>query len=265
MLKVHLLVIDPQIDFCDPSGSLFVPGADSDMKRLATMINRLGKKLEDIHVTMDTHHQYDIAHPMFWADSAGKHPAPFTLITMDDINAGKWRTTVPSHMQRARDYVEALNRNNRYLLCIWPPHCLIGSKGHGIQGDVYEALVAWEAANIGFVDYVTKGSNFWTEHYSAVQADVPDAQDASTQLNTQLITILQEADIIAIAGEALSHCVANTVQDIANNFGEDNIKKMVLLEDCSSNVTGFDGLGNDFVKAMKSRGMQISKSTDFLV
>jgi nicotinamidase-related amidase len=93
---------------------------------------------------------------------------------------------------------------------------------------------------------------------------VIDPEDSGTMLNTDLIKTLQTADIIAISGEALSHCVANTIQDIANNFGEDNIKKFVLLEDCSSNVTGFDFLGNDFVKAMTARGMQISNSVDFL-
>lgn len=32
-MKVHLLVIDPQKDFCNPNGSLFVTGADKDMDR----------------------------------------------------------------------------------------------------------------------------------------------------------------------------------------------------------------------------------------
>jgi nicotinamidase-related amidase len=40
-MKLHLVVIDPQYDFCDPNGSLFVPEADNDMKRLAVMVERL--------------------------------------------------------------------------------------------------------------------------------------------------------------------------------------------------------------------------------
>ena len=39
--KVHLLVIDPQNDFCDPNGALCVAGADGDMKRLADMVIEL--------------------------------------------------------------------------------------------------------------------------------------------------------------------------------------------------------------------------------
>jgi nicotinamidase-related amidase len=114
------------------------------------------------------------------------------------------------------------------------------------------------------VDYVTKGSNFWTEHYSAVQADVPDPQDPGTLLNTDLIQTLENADLIALSGQALSHCVANTIRDIANNFGEDNIKKMILLIDTTSNVPGFEKMGQDFLVEMKGRGMQVEKSTDFL-
>ena len=130
---------------------------------------------------------------------------------------------------------------------------------------VYDALHAWEAAHdTAFVDYVTKGSNFWTEHYSAVQADVPDPEDPTTQLNTKLIDTLQTVDLIGISGQALSHCVANTITDIANNFGEENIKKFVLIEDTSSNVGSFEALGQDFVKKMVARGMQVAKSTDFL-
>ena len=30
MNNIHLLVIDGQVDFCDPSGALYVPGADDE-------------------------------------------------------------------------------------------------------------------------------------------------------------------------------------------------------------------------------------------
>ena len=70
--------------------------------------------------------------------------------------------------------------------------------------------------------------------------------------------------MILLAGEARSHCLANTVRDIANNFGEDNIKKMYLLEDCTSDVTGFEQMGKDFITEMVSRGMNLTKSTDVL-
>ena len=53
--KLELLIIDPQNDFCSPKGSLFVPGADKDSVRLSTMIDRLRKRMDDIHVTLCPH------------------------------------------------------------------------------------------------------------------------------------------------------------------------------------------------------------------
>jgi nicotinamidase/pyrazinamidase len=270
MQKIELLVIDPQIDFCEPGGALYVQGAEDDMARLAAMIRRLKDKIDDIHVTMDSHHLIDIAHPIFWMDSKGQAPNPFTIITAEDVKNGVWRATNPQFQNRVTEYVTSLEANGRYPLCVWPPHCLIGSRGQMVFPELYEALLEWEK-DFAMVDYVTKGSNFWTEHYSAVQADVPDPSDPGTQLNWQLIETLQKADIILLAGEARSHCLANTVRDIADNFGEENIKKMVLLQDATSDVapnppgtTMFTDMGEGFVSDMMARGMQVSTTVDFL-
>jgi len=260
MEKLQLLIVDPQRDFCDPDGALSVPGANKDMERLAKMIARLGDKISDIHCTLDTHHFFDISHPVFWADPNGKHPEPFTIITVDDVKNGAWKTVRPQYQEHGLDYVSRLAANNRYPLCIWPPHCLIGTRGHNVTPVLSDALLAWEKNHIAMVDYVTKGSNFRTEHYSVVQADVPDPADPSTMLNEKLIGTLEEADIILLAGEALSHCVRFSVEDIANTFDEKHIRKMVLLEDCSSSVPGFEQQGKDFVRDMRARGMQVSNS-----
>jgi nicotinamidase-related amidase len=261
--QVHLISIDPQIDFCSPTGKLFVPKADEDMKRLAKFITKAGKKFADIHCTLDSHQIIHIAHPIFWQDSKSKHPNPFTEITVDDVQNGRWTTTNPAWQSRGLAYVEALKTNGRYKLMIWPPHCLIGSIGAALVPEVSDALIKWEQDNFGRVNYVAKGSNFFTEHYSAVQADVPDDNDNTTKLNTDLITIVSQADEILATGEALSHCMANTFTDIADNFGEDNIKKMVLLEDTTSSVTGCEKMGDDFIKAMMKRGMRVTKTTDW--
>ena len=263
-MQVELLIIDPQVDFCDPAGALYVAGADADMARLARMVRRLAPKLGDIHVTLDSHHFVDIAHPIFWKDANGAHPAPFTIISAQDVETGRWTATQPGANRRVQAYVEALDQHGRYPLCIWPPHCLIGSTGHAVVPELFAALTEWEQ-RFALVDYVTKGSNIWTEHYSAIQADVPDPADPSTQINTALIGTLMQADLVAVAGEAGSHCLANTVRDLANNFGDDRlVSKIVLLQDATSPVTGFDTLQNDFLREMTGRGMKLSTTTDFL-
>jgi nicotinamidase/pyrazinamidase len=262
MRKTHLLTIDPQNDFCTPTGGmgetgqLLVPGADKDMERLAAFITKNQKRLSEIHCTLDSHQAVHIAHPTFWVDSAGNHPNPFTLILVDDVKNGTWRPFNPAWQSRAQAYVDTLATNKRYVLCIWPLHCLIGTWGHAIVPEVAKALYKWEREEFSRVNFVAKGSNLFTEHYSGVQADVPDDTDPSTKLNVDLIKAIVDADEILITGQALSHCVANTVTDIANNFGDDNIKKFTLLEDTTSNVTGFEKLGQDFVKDMCARGMQ---------
>jgi nicotinamidase/pyrazinamidase len=114
--KIHLLVIDPQNDFCDieetelpvdPKSvaagkpvplfrpALPVAGADADMKRLAAFIDRVGKRLYDIHVTLDSHNPVDIAHPSWWRNENGDAPAPFTLITASDVKNGVWKVRNP--------------------------------------------------------------------------------------------------------------------------------------------------------------------------
>lgn len=258
-MNKQLVIIDPQYDFCNPKGALFVKGADEDCKRLAALIDRV--KFTGINVTLDSHHYFDIAHPAFVVDQNGKHPDPFTLITAEDVRKGKWRASEISLQGHLLHYVETLEKNSRYVYCIWPPHCLIGTPGHCVEEHVAESLLNWEKRG-NFVNYITKGSNFKTEHYSAVIADVPDPNDPSTGLNMGFIKLLQDADIVYISGQALSHCVANTFRDVADNFGEDNIKKLVLLVDTCSNVGGFENLGEQFIKDMTARGMQVAKSTE---
>ncbi len=279
--KVHLLVIDPQNDFCDipvaeqPANPLAaghkltpalpVTGADQDMKRLAAFIDRVGDSLSGIHVTLDSHNPIDIAHPTWWTNDNGQAPAPFTVITSKDIADGRWRSRNPLLQERSRQYVEQLESAQRYALVVWPEHCLIGHWGHNVHASVAQSLDVWARGQVTVVDYVTKGTNPYTEHYSAVQAEVPDPSDPGTLLNNRLIHTLSDADDIIVAGEALSHCVANTVRDIASNFGECNISKLVLLTDCCNSVSGFEQLGADFVNAMQARGMRTVRSTDYML
>ena len=266
-MNIDLLIIDPQMDFIDhpiKTGSLAVKGAHGDMMRVASLVKEFGGSLNDIHVTLDSHHVLDIAHPTWWTDSAGNAPTPFTLISLDDVKSGKWRARIPEFAQRSRDYVQSLADEGRYMLCIWPEHCLIGSDGHRIHPELFEQLTNWERKNKAVVDMVTKGSNPFTEHYSGLKAEVPDPEDASTQLNMGLIQTLEKADMVLIAGEALSHCVANTVRDIAASFDPSAISKLALLEDCCSPVAGFEQLGIDFVKELRAMGMRVVKSPDFV-
>lgn len=269
--KIHLLVIDPQNDFCDqPKATLPVAGAKADMARLAKLIDLVGHKLDDIHVTLDSHRLIDIAHPAWWMDQRGKEPAPFTPITSSDIEAGIWTTRNPSFRERSLAYARELEKRGKYVLFIWPPHCLIGTWGHNVEENLNASLQRWSEKEFAMVDYVTKGSNPWTEHYGALMAEVPDPSDPGTALNTAVLDMLAEADIIGVAGEALSHCVLTTVNQIADNIGVDHLKKFQLITDCMSPVGAVPGgpdfplIGKNWLQEMKNRGMTLTTAADFL-
>ncbi len=270
-MKVYLVIIDPQNDFMDIAGAtLPVPGANEDMRRLAGLIERLGRKLEDIHVTLDSHRLIDIAHPAWWTDRDGNQPPPFTIISVQDIEAGLWRPRIPAFYKRTLEYARKLEAGGKYQICVWPPHCLIGTWGHNIQKDLNAALQRWSEKEFAMVNYVTKGSNPWTEHYGALMAEVPDPEDPTTMLNTDFLEILRQADIVALAGEALSHCVRETINQIADNIGEEHLKKFYILTDCSSPVPAvpdgpdFPQIAAAWLKEMEARGMKLARAQEFL-
>lgn len=285
-LKVHLFIVDPQNDFMgnddgspytvkrsdgkDYVAQLPVKGAVSDAKRLAALIDRIGHKLDDIHITLDSHHTMHIAHPDMWRDVNGKPPAPFTLIRADDMKNDVWRARNLKHAKRFYDYLVALEATGKFLHCIWPPHCRIGTWGHGIQEDVEAAITRWERQEMGVANMVTKGSAVWEEHFGGLMAEVIDPNDPSTQLNAQgLLVPLQDADLIGLAGWASSHCVKRTTEQIADNIGDEHVKKITLLTDCMSPVPAIPGvdfpaIAEQFLKDMQARGMTLMKSTEFL-
>lgn len=277
--KLHLLVIDPQNDFCDlppdylpPAGAapfacvpaLPVAGAHADMRRVADLIERGAQGLSEISVTLDSHHRLDIAHPTFWCGGEGDAVAPFTQISAAQVRAGKFVPRQSAALPRVLSYLEALESAGRYKLMVWPVHCEMGSWGHNVHADVRAAYNRWEDARLGIVNKISKGSNPWTEHYSAVMAEVPDAEDPATQLNRGFIDMLAQADRVYIAGEAGSHCVRATTEHIADNLGAANQSKLVLLTDCMSAVAGFEMQYEGFVRDMLARGVQIAKAADVL-
>ncbi|MCG6206063.1 hypothetical protein LPW26_15540 [Rhodopseudomonas sp. HC1] len=285
-LKTHLLVIDPQNDFMDiPEAAvdsqvqgegprfrsaLPVPGALADMERLATMIGRIGPRLCRVHVTLDSHRVIDVAHPAFWRDGDGLQAPPFTMITHADVSSGTWTPRNPEWRGRMLDYTAELERAGRFVLMVWPEHCLIGSWGHNIVEGLRDAVAKWERDNCATAEFITKGTNTFTEHYGALLAEVPDPADPSTQLNRALVSALQQAEIIAIAGEASSHCVAATVSQLVGHIGEQHVSKIHLLTDCMSPVQptpgspDFPALADQFLRDMATRGIVLTTSDTFL-
>ena len=271
----HLLIIDPQNDFCDlpesdcpvASGiairpALPVAGAHADMQRLAALIDDCGSRLDAISITLDAHQHLDIAHPTFWCDAAGNAIAPFTQISFADLQAGRYRPRDAQAFERVANYLSALEATGRYTHMVWPVHCEIGTWGQAVHATLQRALNRWEEASLCNVAKIAKGQNPWTEHYSAMMAEVPDPADGATQLNTALLHSLQSAERIYIAGEAGSHCVKATTEHIVAHWPEQALSKLALIRDCISPVSGFEAQYAAFITAMHERGVAILSADD---
>jgi nicotinamidase/pyrazinamidase len=271
--NIHLLLIDPQNDFCDlpPShcppdpttGAASVPalpvkGAHDDMLRLATLIARAGQGISDITVTLDSHQRIDVAHPTYWRQGDGSAVAPFTPITAAQMRAGAFKPRDATLHARTLNYLVELEARGRYQLMVWPVHCEIGSWGHNVHADLRQAYNAWEEATGRSVFKVTKGESPFTEHYSAVMAEVPLAEEPHTQLNQSLLNRLKSADTLLIAGEASSHCVRATTEHVVEQLGAGFARRIVILTDAMSPVAGFEPQHHAFLDFLRGLGARLA-------
>ena len=298
-MRIALVVIDPQNDFCAndtnpfglPKGSLYVDGAQEDMDRLAAFTEDVSPHLDAIHITLDQHHDLDIAHGLWFSDESGNPAPPLTVMTYDATedtfvgllfpdykNSRKFRTRklglIPwtaamtggkpmSFHSYTAWYIQNLAQKGRYAHVIWPEHCRIGTPGACVYPAFLQVATKWARENARTLTFVSKGSNPFTEHFSAVQAEVPLPNDPGTQLNAGWVATLEQMDKVFLAGEALSHCVANTGRDTVNAFSSgDHVKKIVVLSDCMSNVPSFEAQGTDFLNWMKTQGASVMTTTE---
>lgn len=256
-MKKALVIIDPQNDFIiSPTfaGSLGVPGAYEDMLRVAEYVKK--ENPEHIVVTLDTHNIFDIAHKAWWVNAEGQNPGQFTIITKEDVQNGVWKASKAEFQEHAEFYVSKLAEQNKYKLCIWPDHCIEGTEGHKINPELNEALKEWELKNNKKVEYVYKGMNHKTEHYSALKAEVV-LEDEDTKLRKDIIDSLSQYDEIVITGEASSHCVAGTTLDLLDNVNQKTRESVVVLKNCMSPVPGFESGATAFFEKANELNAQV--------
>ena len=183
-----------------------------------------------------------------------------------DVRAGRYAPRRADAAARVLAYLDALEAAGRYRLMVWPAHCEIGSWGHALHPAIARACGQWEARALRIADKVFKGANAWTEHYSAIQAEVPDPADPATQRNRALLDSLASADLLLVAGQAGSHCVKATMQDVTDQLarrkGEACLSNITLLTDCMSPVQGFGDHQQAFLDDMRRRGVRLASSVE---
>jgi nicotinamidase-related amidase len=263
--KIHLLGIDLQGDFCFPEGSLYVggrsgTGAIDDNVRIAEFIYRNLGHITNITLTMDTHQGYQIFSPSFWKDMAGQNVPPATVISLDDIISGRvspdpyaaGMLSVPYQWLRAyvEHYARTLQAGGKYQLFVWPEHCLLGGQGHTIAGVIHEARLfhSWARGAQTFTE--VKGGNPLTENYSVLSPEVLTRHDgkAIAQKNTKFIETLLDADAVIIVGQAASHCVKSSIDDLLSEIVAKDpalARKVYVVSNAMSSVV-LTGAGIDF-------------------
>lgn len=264
MKRIRLLVIDPQNDFMDiPEAALPVPGANADMTRLAGFVDMMAPRIDDLVVTLDSHASVGIERTTFWVTADGAAVAPFTQIGAADARGGKFAARNPALAQEAIAYVARLEAASARRLVVWPVHCVLGTWGHNIHQRLAASIAGWEYATSRVCEKVLKGRNAMTEQYSAFRAEVPRADDERTHNNATLMARLAQGDeLLVVAGEALSHCVAASGEDMLAQMEPQRLRRTVFLTDCMSSVTGFESAGEQFLRQLREHGVRTIRSVE---
>ncbi|OUL24108.1 isochorismatase [Nostoc sp. T09] len=287
--RICLLLIDVQNTFCIPGFELFVEGksgtgAVEDNQRLCEFIYRNLGVITTIVPTMDTHTAMQIFHPIFWINAAGEHPIPAaTSITPTDLEQGIWKVNpaVANSITKgdyellkkhAYHYVKQLSQDGKYPLTVWPYHSMLGGIGHALVSSVEAAIFFHCIARQSLTQFEIKGDNPLTENYSVLRPEVLIGFDQNplAQKNTRLIQQLLEFDAVIIGGQAKSHCVAWTIDDLLTEIKQIDAnlaKKVYLLEDCTSavvvpGVVDYTEQADAAFARFAAAGMHIIKSTD---
>jgi len=264
--RTCLILVDVQNTFCTPGFELFVGGrsgkaAVEDNKRLCSFIYRNLNRITHIMSTMDTHQLIQIFHSIFFIDDDGNNPGPLTIIKQEDIKNGRWKLNqeIVSALGYSADYLRGyirhytgeLSSESKYDLMIWPYHAMLGGIGHALVSSVEESLVFHALCRFNQTEFQIKGDNPVTEHYSALRPEVTEDQNFKplitreegvfrTPLTAESIyEKIRNYDLIIIAGQAKSHCVSWTIDDIIKYVPDKEkelLKKIYVLEDCTSPV-----------------------------
>ncbi len=312
-IKLALLLIDAQRDFCHKEGTLYVggrtgDGAIDDSKRIAEFIyNNVGIISKTI-ATLDTHFPWQIFFSNFFVNRKGEELQPHTLIDVAVDNgrdilvnldlagnllnsdilpnpkiAGEFKVNPAWLHSQCLHYCKSLKDPNsgrsKYTLYLWPLHCLIGSIGHTLVGVIDEARQFHSFARSSQPEIEIKGGNPLTENYSIVQPEVltrfDNLNSPIAQRNVSFLKQLLNYDMVVIAGQASSHCVASSIDDILAEINAKDpslAKKVYILRDCTSAVAVPDGNGGFFAdftdqaeaafKRFADAGMNVVNSTD---
>lgn len=281
--RLCVVVVDVQNTFCVPGFELFVrgrsgTGAVDDSRRLVEFIYRNLAAITKIYPSLDTHQAMQVFHPVWLVDERGNHPDPYTLVSAADVEAGRWQPNPavagalglePDYLRRHLvHYTRALDEGGKYQLTVWPYHAILGGVGHALVSAVEEAVFFHALARRTQPEFQVKGNNPLTEHYSMLGPEVTEGPDGEWlgERNDALIEKLLEFDAVVVAGQAKSHCLAWTIDDLLTR-ATPLAERTYLLEDCTSPVVvpgavDYTEQADAAFARYAAAGMHVVRSTD---
>lgn len=253
----HLVLIDVQRDFCFPEGTLYVGGrsghgALDDNDRIARFIYGNLAAISEITCTLDSHLPFQTFFASFWVDRSGSPLSPHRTISVDQIRSGDVRPNpdvvdavgapdLDWLTKQVLFYAESLAKAGKYVLYLWPPHVLIGGDGHALVGVIQEARLFHAYVRGARNGVEIKGMHALTENYSVFSPEVLLSHDGASLAtrNGALIESLLKEDRLVIAGQASSHCVKSSIDDLLDAIREKDpalARRVYILEDAMSAV-----------------------------
>jgi nicotinamidase-related amidase len=285
--RVCLLAVDVQNTFCVPGFELFVAGrsgsgAVDDNRRLCEFLYRNLGTITQILPSLDTHRAMQVFHAIWLVDEDGRHPPPYSLVSHVQVEAGRWKVNPrvaaalgidPAYAERhLAHYTRQLAEGGKYDLTIWPYHAMLGGIGHALVSALEEAAFFHGVARYSNPEFQVKGDHALTEHYSMLGPEVTQGPDGDTlgQKNRELIERLLTFDAVIVAGQAKSHCLAWTIDDLLE---DDDVQerrlaeRTYLLEDCTSpvvvpGVVDYTDEADAAFDRYRAAGMHVVRSTD---
>lgn len=250
--------IDVQQDFMD-NGALGVPGAHGDVERMTRFIYNNMDKISNIAVSIDTHTPHQIFHPCWWIDENGNNPAPYTPITLADLDSGKWRAVI--HPIESRDYVEHLEKDGKKTLVVWSYHCIQGTTGCALENQFSNMIYFHSVAKKSVVQRLVKGQDPLSEMYGVIKPEY----DTNGYINLDFLNKIEKFDKVIIGGEARDYCVYETLKQMFD-FHKDHtetLKRIYVLEDCMSAIGNPVDVDKMYADLQNQYHFNIVKSTEW--
>lgn len=261
--------IDLQNAFTKDGEPLCVPGAPEDNQRIHNLIRTAAPYIADIVLTVDTHPVNHIGHPGYWLTNENVNPNPFTFITEEMLVSGAIRTADPDKAKYALDYVRALGGT-----MVWPVHCVPGTDSHKLSPEIQQALNNWRGVTGGTPTIVKKGFHLDLESFGIFEPEYQSHENIFADFNDNLLGDLLFGDHdIVVVGEASSHCVKRSVEQLVHRLDtygipgrndEFDFSRIIILRDCMSPVPGFEAVAEQFFVDMAAKGVIVTTSTEFL-